>query len=177
MPYDPDEVPVISIEEKVAKLLKDSGLTLSVAESCSGGLIAKRITDIPGASTYFLLGLVTYANSAKMRLLGVPAEVLETCGAVSAETAWAMAVGVRQLATSDIAVATTGIAGPDGGTPTKPVGTVYVALAAADGCKVYPFRFSGDREAVRESTAESAMDLLFQHLQEKRQTNCPGSGE
>src|SRR5512133_1329522 len=148
------------LDSSVAVLLRDSGLTLALAESCSGGLIAKRITDIPGSSAYFLLGLVTYANSAKMSLLGVPATVLETCGAVSAETAEAMAVGARQLAGSDIGVATTGIAGPDGGTAAKPVGTVYLAIATAGGCRVFPYRFSGDRQAVRESTADAALDLL-----------------
>src|SRR5512133_1061747 len=89
---------VDNLDSRVAALFRESGLTLALAESCSGGLIAKRITDSPGASAYFLLGLVTYANSAKMSLLGVPATVLETCGAVSAETAWAMGVGARQLA-------------------------------------------------------------------------------
>jgi nicotinamide-nucleotide amidase len=166
-----------SLDSRVASLLRKGGFTLALAESCSGGLIAKRITDIPGASAYFLLGLVTYANSAKKRLLGVPAEVLDRCGAVSAETAWAMAIGIQKLAESDIAIATTGIAGPDGGTSAKPVGTVYIAIAAGGDCRVFPFRFNGDRETVRESTADAALDLLFQHLQEQLQNNCHASGE
>ncbi len=154
----------VLMEQKVAVFFHNSGSTLSLAESCSGGLIAKRITDIPGASAFFLLGLVTYANSAKTDLLGVSTELLERYGAVSAETASAMANGVRELTGSTIAVATTGIAGPDGGTPAKPVGTVYIAIARKEGCQVYSFRFSGGRKEVRESTADKALDLLFQHL-------------
>jgi len=168
---------VASLDSRVASLLRGSGHTLALAESCSGGLIAKRITDMPGASAYFLLGLVTYSNSAKKRLLGVPAEVLDSCGAVSAETAWAMAIGIQRLAGSDLAIATTGIAGPDGGTSAKPVGTVYIAIAAGNDCRVFPFRFRGDRETVRESTAGAALDLLVRHLEEQRQNNCQGSGE
>jgi nicotinamide-nucleotide amidase len=153
------------LDETVAGLLKRSGLTLAVAESCSGGLIAKRITDIPGSSAYFLLGTVTYADSAKMNVLSVPAEILATHGAVSAATATAMAEGVRNLAGSDLALATTGIAGPDGGTAEKPVGTVYVAIADATGCKAFCHTFSGDRETVRNATADAALLLLAARLE------------
>lgn len=152
------------LDESVAVLLRRSGMTLSVAESCSGGLLAKRITDIPGSSTYFLFGAVTYADSAKIRVLSVPADIIAAHGAVSAATATAMAEGVRQLAGSDLALATTGIAGPDGGTADKPVGTVFIAMATADGCYVLSHCFTGNRETVREATAEAALQLLADRL-------------
>jgi nicotinamide-nucleotide amidase len=155
---------VTSIDEKVAKLLRNSGLTLSVAESCSGGLIAKRITDVPGSSGYFLFGAVTYSNESKVKVLGVPGELLEKHGAVSSEVALAMAEGVRRISGSAIAIATTGIAGPDGGTPEKPVGTVFIAIVSADGGKTFLLRLEGDRNAVREATAEAALQLLLDRL-------------
>lgn len=151
------------LDLRVAEQLRASGLTLAVAESCSGGLLAKRLTDLPGSSAYFLLGTVTYANSAKIRVLSVPADMLRD-GAVSAATAIAMAQGVRQLAESDLALATTGIAGPDGGTADKPVGTVFIAIAAADTCNVLCHNFIGNRNEVREATAEAALQLLARHL-------------
>jgi len=152
------------LDDKIARLLRGSGLTLSVAESCSGGLIAKRITDIPGSSEYFILGVVTYANSAKERVLGVPKELIEKNGAVSPEVAAAMAEGVRILSGSHIAIATTGIAGPDGGTAGKPVGTVFIAIASASGCEVLGHRFAGTRENVRTATAEAAFQLILKHI-------------
>jgi nicotinamide-nucleotide amidase len=161
LPAHPDEVLVTDIDEEIAKLLRVSGLTLSVAESCSGGLIAKRITDVPGSSAYFLLGAVTYSNSSKERVLGVPAELIQKHGAVSGEVAMAMAEGVRRVSGSDIAIATTGIAGPDGGTFEKPVGTVYIAIDSSDGSKAYLSHFEGDRTTVREATAEAALRLLL----------------
>ena len=149
---------------KTAKLLHGSGLTLSVAESCSGGLLSKRITDIPGSSEYFLLGVVTYANSAKVKVLAVPEELIEKHGAVSCEVALAMAAGVRKVSGSDIALATTGIAGPDGGTPDKPVGTVFIALADSGGCMVSCHHFGGSREMVREAAVAAAMEILENRL-------------
>jgi len=149
------------LDRTIAGLLQGSGLTLAVAESCSGGLIAKRLTDIPGSSEYFLLGVVTYANSAKERVIAVPKVLLEQHGAVSSEVAIAMAAGVKALANSDIAIATTGIAGPEGGSPEKPVGTVFIAIASASGCQVVRHRFSGNRQMVREATAEAALLLLL----------------
>jgi nicotinamide-nucleotide amidase len=152
------------LDARVAALLRASRLTVAVAESCSGGLLAKRLTDVPGASAYFLLGTVTYADSAKIRVLSVPTDMLASHGAVSAAVAAAMAEGVRLLAGSDLSLATTGIAGPDGGTPAKPVGTVYIALAAADGCRVICHCFSGNREKIRESAADAALELLAVRL-------------
>lgn len=150
-----------AVDMKVAGLLRDSALTLSVAESCSGGLISKRLTDIPGSSGYFLLGVVCYSNRAKENVLGVAKELIEQCGAVSSEVAVAMAEGVRALSGSDVAIATTGIAGPDGGSPDKPVGTVYIAIARSGGCEVFRHCFKGDRGMVREATAEAAFEQLL----------------
>jgi nicotinamide-nucleotide amidase len=152
---------VSELDQKIARLFRDSGITLSVAESCSGGLISKRITDLPGSSGYFNLGVVTYSNSSKERVLGVPHELIEIKGAVSNEVALAMAVGVRALSGSDVALATTGIAGPDGGTAEKPVGTVFIAIASQNGSEVFRHHFEGNREVVREATAESALTLLL----------------
>jgi nicotinamide-nucleotide amidase len=152
------------LDLRIAGLLRESGFTLSVAESCSGGLLAKRITDIPGSSGYFLLGVVTYANSAKERVIAVPHELIEQHGAVSSEVALAMAAGVRDLSGSHIAIATTGIAGPDGGTPEKPVGTVFIAIVSPTGSEVACYCFAGSRQAIRESTAEAALLLLGNRL-------------
>ncbi len=159
------------LDALVAALLRTSGLTLALAESCSGGLISKRITDIAGSSDYFILGAVTYANSAKIRVLHVPEELLLLHGAVSQEVAVAMATGARELAGSDIALATTGIAGPDGGNREKPVGTVYIALVDGDGCQVHRFRFAGGRDEVRQMTATVALELLCSRLEEIARNN------
>lgn len=161
------------LDRAVADLLRKSGLSLSLAESCSGGLISKRITDIAGSSEYFLLGAVTYANSAKMGVLGVPEELLLRHGAVSPEVAVAMASGVRDLAGSDLAIATTGIAGPDGGSREKPVGTVYIALIDGNGCQVHRYQFAGGRDEVRELTAIAALELLCFRLTEIVNDNSP----
>ena len=154
----------VSMDDAVAELFRDRCLTLSLAESCSGGLIAKRITDIPGSSRYFCEGAVTYSNAAKTRVLGVPAELLNSSGAVSSECASAMAKGVRLASGSDLGLATTGIAGPDGGSDDKPVGTVFISLAAADGCWTKRFQFSGNRDEIRTLTAWTALDWLRRYL-------------
>lgn len=154
----------ISICATVAELFRDRGLTVAVAESCSGGLIAKFLTDIPGSSGYFLEGLVTYANDSKMRLLGVSSELINTSGAVSSECASAMAKGVRLASGADLGLAVTGIAGPDGGSEDKPVGTVFISLAAPDGCWTKRFQFNGSRDEVRTVTAWRALDWLRRYL-------------
>lgn len=153
-----------TIDTAVARLFREKGATLALAESCTGGLIAKRITDVPGSSAYFLSGVATYANEAKIGLLDVPEALLQGKGAVSPEVAMAMAKGVRRLAGSDLAVAVTGIAGPDGGTAEKPVGTVFIALANRAGCTVKGYKFAGDREKIRTITAVTAMDWLRRSL-------------
>ncbi len=153
-----------TIDSVVADLLHKRGLTLSLAESCTGGLLAKRITDMPGSSAYFLEGAITYSNAAKTRVLGVSSQLLEEKGAVSPEVAAAMAEGMRGLCGSDIAIAVTGIAGPDGGTPDKPVGTVFIALSTHAGSKTKGYRFFGSRHEIRNITTFSALDLLRRHL-------------
>ena len=152
-----------SIAAQVLALCRERGLTLSAAESITGGLIAKCITDVPGASQVFLGGVVSYTNEVKNHVLGVPSSLLEACGAVSEPVARAMAMGVRVLTGSDLAVAVTGLAGPDGG---NPVGTVFAALSAPEGVFVRRLALSGDREHIRALTAHHAFDLLINQLTE-----------
>jgi nicotinamide-nucleotide amidase len=153
-----------TMEEVVGKLLTERGLTVSLAESCTGGLIAERLTDIPGSSKYFLEGAVTYSNGAKISRLGVKSETLDRFGAVSAETAEEMAVGMRERAQTDFAVSITGIAGPDGGSEEKPVGTVFIALADAEGVRSMKFVFPGDRYLIRWRSSQAALDFLRRRI-------------
>jgi len=153
-----------TLQETVGRQLTAGGTTLSLAESCTGGLIAKLLTDLPGASAFLERAAVTYANSAKKAWLGIPDELLEREGAVSEACALAMARGIRRAAGTDLALAVTGIAGPDGGSPQKPVGTVYLALTAADGEQVKGYRFGGDREQIRMLSACMALDWLRRYL-------------
>jgi nicotinamide-nucleotide amidase len=138
------------------------GQTLSTAESCTGGLIAKRITDVPGSSACFLEGFITYSNAAKTRLLGVPAELIATQGAVSRQVAETMAVNCRHRSGSGFALSVTGIAGPTGGSPEKPVGLVFVGLASAKGCEIRELRLGTGltREEIRDRTCKAALNLL-----------------
>ncbi len=149
-----------TLAETVGRQLTAAGRTLALAESCTGGLISKLLTDLPGASTYLERGIVSYANTAKIDCLGVDPEILERYGAVSDVCALAMARGVRLRAHTDIGLAVTGIAGPDGGTADKPVGTVYIALSGPDGEYAERFQFPGDRNRVRLRTACMALDWL-----------------
>jgi len=152
------------IEQAVVKLLIQQKKTLALAESCTGGLIANRITDVPGASAAFLGGVVSYANSSKEKFLGVRAASLGTQGAVSKMVAREMAVGAREKFGSDFALAVTGIAGPTGGTPDKPVGTVFIALASPAGVAVKPFLNVWDRATFKQVTATQALDWLRRTL-------------
>ncbi|CUS84398.1 amidohydrolase, PncC family, partial [Candidatus Kryptobacter tengchongensis] len=129
------------LEEVVGKLLAQKGLKLAVAESCTGGLIADRITNIPGSSRYFERGIVAYSNEAKIQILGVPEELIKIYGAVSREVAEAMAEGVRKISGADIGISTTGIAGPTGATPTKPVGLVWIGYSDKNETFAKEFRF------------------------------------
>ena len=151
-------------QQEVLRLLTQRGKSFSAAESCTGGLIAKMFTDLPGASRAFVGGVVSYTNGVKHRVLGVPEEVLERCGAVSEPVAEAMARGVRHITGSDYAVSVTGLAGPEGDDRGNPVGTVFIGLAACDGTEVVRLQLSGDREAVRQQAAEHAFALLWRHL-------------
>jgi nicotinamide-nucleotide amidase len=146
----------------VGRRLVEQGATLATAESCTGGLLAKSVTDVSGSSRYFLRGYVTYSNESKVDLLGVPAALIESHGAVSEPVAKAMAEGCRQRAGSDYALSVTGIAGPTGGTADKPVGLVHFGLAEPTACHVHTVRFGEhlDREAIRDRTCSTALNLL-----------------
>ena len=156
-----------SMEKIVGKLLLNNNLTITLAESCTGGLICGKITNSPGSSSYLLGGVVAYSNSLKIDYLDVSSKLLESHGAVSREVAEAMAVGVRSRSGSDIGLAVTGIAGPGGGTAEKPVGTIYIAIATSEENWVTKFHFQGDREQIREITAQSGLDLIRKYLLQK----------
>jgi nicotinamide-nucleotide amidase len=156
-----------TLEEVIAGLLTEKKLTIAVAESCTGGLITSRLTDVSGSSDYLERGLVTYSNAAKISMLGVPADIIEKHGAVSEETARLVAEGVRKLAGTDLGISSTGIAGPTGGSKEKPVGTVYIALADSKQtiCRHYAYRW--DRKRNKDMFSEAALFLLKNYLQEK----------
>lgn len=149
-----------TLEQIVGLRLTVKGYTIATAESCTGGLVAKRLTDVPGSSKYFLEGVVSYSNEAKTRLLGVPPELIATHGAVSAEVAEAMAQGIKERTGATFGVSITGIAGPDGGSDEKPVGLVYIGLASDFHVKHRKFIFPGDRERIRFLTSQAALDLV-----------------
>ena len=153
-----------TLEAVVVSLLQERGETLAVAESCTGGLLANWITDVPGASAVFDRGFVTYSNRSKAELLGIPATVIERVGAVSTEVATLMAQGVRDRAGSDWGVGITGIAGPGGGTAEKPVGLVYYALVGPGVNLVREARFTGDRQQIKRRTTQTVLDLLRRTL-------------
>ena len=162
-----------TLEGAVGKLLTEQGATLALAESCTGGLLAKRMTDRAGSSAYLMEGLVTYSNEAKERLLGVPNALLVEHGAVSEPVARAMAEGVREAAGTDYGLSVTGVAGPDGGTEEKPVGLVFVGLSDADGTVAERLDLSAwrrSREAIRERSANRAFDFLRHRILEKNKT-------
>lgn len=152
------------MEEVVGLRLAVNGFTLACAESCTGGLVAHRLTEVPGSSSYFMEGVVTYSNEAKTRLLGVPAELIERHGAVSAEVAEAMAEGVKRRAATDFGLSVTGIAGPGGGTPEKPVGLVYISLADDAHTEHRRIMLPGDRHLIRWRASQAALDLLRRRL-------------
>ena len=153
-----------TLEGNIGKLLKDNNWTLAVAESCTGGLIGHRLTNISGSSNYFLEGAVTYSNEAKQARLGVDPALIQTHGAVSEPVATAMAEGIRKRAGSDFGLAVTGIAGPTGGTPDKPVGLTYIAVTGTQGTRCEKFRFHQDRVRNKERAAQAALNLLRLYL-------------
>jgi nicotinamide-nucleotide amidase len=159
-----------TIAEIVLDLCRRRGLTLGTAESCTGGMVAARLTAIPGASDVFRGSVVAYANAAKEEVLGVPREVLEAHGAVSAETAEAMAEGVRERLGVDVGVAVTGVAGPGGGTEEKPVGLVHVHAAGPDGSKAVRTELPGDRDMIRGRATAASLHLV-RRLLESRHTD------
>jgi nicotinamide-nucleotide amidase len=153
-----------TMEATVGALLKQRGLTIAVAESCTGGLIGHRLTNVPGSSAYVKGGVIAYSNEIKQQSLGVRAQTLSAHGAVSEETAVEMAAGVRRALGSDIGLAVTGIAGPEGGTPDKPVGTVCVALVAADVVHHRRYQLWGNREWVKLLSSQVALDWVRRYL-------------
>jgi competence/damage-inducible protein CinA-like protein len=154
------------LEEVLGEMLAARKFTIAVAESCTGGLIASRLTDVPGSSRYVERGVVTYSNASKIELLGVPAEMIAAHGAVSEAVATAMAEAIRTRSHVDFGIGVTGIAGPDGGTPDKPVGTVCIAATSAAGTRVRTFRFVGGREMVKFQASQAALDMVRRMLLE-----------
>ena len=148
------------LEEIIGRLLKQTNRKVAVAESCTGGFVCQRLTNIPGSSAYFDYGLITYSNEAKTTLLGIAAELIATHGAVSEPVARAMADQVRKLAKADYGISITGIAGPDGGTPEKPVGTVFIGVSDETQTTVNEFRFIGNRQRIRFASSQGALNLL-----------------
>ena len=156
-----------SMELVVGSLLKSTGSTVAMAESCTGGLISHKITTIPGSSAYFLGGVTSYSNAMKINYLHVDRALIKSKGAVSEEVAREMAEGIRTGTHADIGLSVTGIAGPDGGTEEKPVGTVFFGLATAEHCRVLRLKFSGSREQIQEITAFTGLNLIRKYLLEK----------
>ena len=154
----------VTLMEAIGHLLHEGGHSVAVAESCTGGLLSHLITTVPGSSAWFERGLVVYSNTSKIQLAGVEESILEQHGAVSTQTAEALAQGVRSRAKSTYGISITGIAGPDGGTPEKPVGTVFFAIAGPDGCQSYHRQFTGNRKQNQHLSAYTALDLLRRTL-------------
>ena len=152
------------IEEKIGDKLRERKLTIGIAESCTGGLISHRITSVPGSSDYYMGSVISYSNEVKMRILGVKESTLDDFGAVSSECAQEMAEGVRRLLGTDIGLSVTGIAGPGGATPDKPVGLVYIALASPDGTSHSRFIFDADREGNKKRSSDEALNILDAYL-------------
>jgi PncC family amidohydrolase len=153
-----------SLEIQVGQLLQARGLKLVLAESCTGGLLGSRITDVPGSSEYFLGGVVSYSYEAKVELLGVSWDTLNSRGAVSRETVLEMARGIRNRMKAHIAVSVSGVAGPGGGTPEKPVGTTWIGLVAEDGEWAKVFQFTEEREGNKVAAVDAALGLLLDYL-------------
>lgn len=150
---------------RIGELLLERGFKLALAESCTGGLVGDRITNIPGSSEYFQGGIVAYAYQVKADLLGVSWESLDSHGAVSREVVVEMAMGARKFLKADVAASISGIAGPGGGTPAKPVGTVWLALVAPDGSWTREFHFPGDRMQIKAASADAAMQFIVDYLE------------
>jgi len=140
------------------------GVIISTAESCTGGMLAAYLTEIPGSSAYFTTGIVSYSNAAKIKLLSVKKETLDKCGAVSEEVATEMAIGSKNIAKSDIAISITGIAGPGGGTAQKPIGTVCFGVATSSGSRAITHHFKGNRSEIRQQACTAALQLILSEV-------------
>lgn len=154
----------MTIEEKVVKKLVETGKKISAAESCTGGLVSQMLTSVAGASACVDLGVVTYANEQKTKILGVKPETLEKFGAVSPQTALEMCFGIKKLSGADIGIGITGLAGPGGGSKNKPVGLVFIGICTNDEHKAFEFNFKGERQKVREQAAFEALRLAFERI-------------
>lgn len=153
-----------SLEEVVLKLLVERNLTIALAESCTGGLISSRLTDVPGASASLMYGVTSYSNEAKIKILGVKEDTIKSFGAVSSQTAEEMAAGVRKLNGTDIGLSITGIAGPEGGSAEKPIGLCYIGIAIGDEVKSHKYIFPGNRKKIKWNSSSRALDLLRREL-------------
>ncbi len=158
-----------TIEKRIGEVLRKRGWTISVAESCTGGQICDRITNVPGSSEYFLGGMVTYSNESKRRHLGVPKKEIERFGAVSPQVAKRMAIGVRERFEATFGLSTTGIAGPSGGTLEKPVGLVYIGLAKGRRVSIVKLNLKGSRKRIKSQSTHLALRALFQFIKEALQ--------
>jgi PncC family amidohydrolase len=162
----------LALAETVLELSRASGWTLATAESCTGGLVGARLTEVPGASDTYVGGIVAYSDDVKRAQLAVRAKTLQEHGAVSAETAAEMAAGARRALAADVAVAVTGVAGPGSGKPDKPVGLVYITVASPDGAATEKLHIEGDRHAVREGATDAALRLVHRHLTQAATNKC-----
>ena len=162
-----NDITIDSLAARLGNLLKARKMMLSTAESCTGGGIAAFLTDIPGASEWFPGGFVTYSNEWKMKLLGVSVATLEQYGAVSSQTVGEMLEGLLESGGADLGIAVSGIAGPGGGTPEKPVGTVYIGVAGRDWKRVERWQFRGNRADVRRATAETALKMMLEEVEKR----------
>jgi PncC family amidohydrolase len=156
--------PLVALATRVGERCLAIAARIATVESCTGGLIGHALTEVPGSSAYYLGGFVTYSDAAKQTMVGVPADVLAAHGAVSAQTALAMAIGGRDRTGADIGVSVTGIAGPDGGSSAKPVGLTYVAVADREGGEVRRFVWSGSRADNKRSSAQAALELVLERM-------------
>lgn len=154
----------MGIEKAVVEKLLEKNKKISAAESCTGGLVSQMLTSVPGSSGCLDLGVVTYANEQKMKVLGVRAETLNSVGAVSEETALEMSAGIKRISGADIGIGITGIAGPDGGSSEKPVGLVYIGICTEKEHRAFKYIFKGDRQSVRRQAAEEALRLAFERI-------------
>jgi len=153
-----------ALEKQIGALLRKQGKTISVAESCTGGFISHRITNVPGSSNYYDCSVIAYSNQSKITIIHVSPETLKKFGAVSRRTAIEMAQGIKQVSRSDLGLAVTGIAGPGGGTPKKPVGLVYICLASDKSVVCEEFKFKGSRKEIKFQASEAALEMVKKHL-------------
>jgi PncC family amidohydrolase len=160
--------PVNFLAQKLGRLLVENNLTLAVAESCTGGLLGGALTAVAGSSAYFKGGVIAYGNDAKRRILGVPKDILDKKGAVSAETVKAMAIGACRQFSAECAISISGIAGPGGGTIGKPVGCVFVGISAGGSVKSYKYLFRGNRQSIRQQAVREALGILVEELETKK---------